>query len=229
MSRPWCERPPGFPLPLYARLEGPAGVDAELHGRRRRRRRRVTAVRVVPPEVHAEGSSREFVLHTAMPPRSWIHLPPSFTFEIPPRGPFRLWLQHADCQTPATNADAEVVAPGKVFMTHGWGEVARVCGTRGALVIHLMFDGVSMMLFKVFDEDGRRLECCLGRGGRDPAAARQRPANCSLGSSSGDGGAGGSSDSAELFATPKTSDDSYEPSSLPRSWSRTGSLGHRRL
>ena len=73
-------------------------------------------------------------------------------------GPFRLWLQHADCQTPATDADVEVIAPGKVFMTRGWGEIARVCRTRGALVIHLEFDGASMMLFKVFGEDGRRLE-----------------------------------------------------------------------
>ena len=231
VSRPWCERPPpGFPLPLYAHLEGPAGADAERHGRRRRRRRRVTAVRVVPPGVHAEGSSREFVLHAAMPPRSWIRLPPSFAFEIPPRGPFRLWLQHADCQTPATDADVEVVAPGKVFMTRGWGEIARVCRTRGALVIHLEFDGASMMLFKVFDEDGRRLECCPRGSGRSSGAAGTRPAAArSSSSSSSGGGAGGSSDSAELFATPETSDDSYEPPSLRRSRSRTGSLGRRRL
>ena len=96
-------------------------------------------------------------------------------------------------------------------------------------MIHLEFDGASMMLFKVFDKDGRRLECCPGRGGRDPAAARQRPPNRSLGGSLGDEGAGGSSDSAELFATPETSDDSYEPPSLRRSRSRTGSLGRRRL
>ena len=37
------------------------------------------------------------------------------------------------------------------------------------------------------------------------------------------------SDSAELFATPETSDDSYEPPSLRHSRSRTGSLGCRRL
>ena len=90
-SGPWYERPPpGFPLPLYARTEGPGEEDAERHHRHRRRRRRVTAVRVVTPGVHAEGSSRELVLHAAMPPRSWILLPPSFAFEIPPRGPFRL-------------------------------------------------------------------------------------------------------------------------------------------
>ena len=141
VSRPWCEQSsPGFPLPLYAHLEGPAGVDVERHGRHCRRRRRVTAVRVVPPGVHAEGSAREFVLHAAMPPQSWIRLPPSFAFEIPPRGPFRLWLQHADCQTPATEADVEVVAPGKVFMTRGWGEITRVYRTRGAPAIHLEFE-----------------------------------------------------------------------------------------
>src|SRR3954462_10364 len=60
VSRPWCERPPpGFPLPLYAHIEGAEGVDADRHGRRRR----VTKVWVVPPGVHTEGSSREFVLH----------------------------------------------------------------------------------------------------------------------------------------------------------------------
>ena len=87
VSRPWFERPPpGFPLPLYARIEGPEGTGAERHHQRRRRRRRITAVRVVPPGLHAEGSSRELVLHAAMPPRSWIRLPPSFAFEMPPSG-----------------------------------------------------------------------------------------------------------------------------------------------
>ena len=125
MSRPWFERPPpGFPLPLYAQIEGPEGAGAEQHRQRRRRRRRITTVRIIPPRVHVEASSRELVLHAAMPPRSWIRLPPSFAFEIPPRGPFKLWLQHGDCQTPATEADVEVVAPGKVFMTRGWGKIA---------------------------------------------------------------------------------------------------------
>lgn len=93
VSRPWFERPPlGFPLPLYTRIEGPEGAGTERHRQRHHRRRRITAVRVVPPGVHAEGSYRELVLHAATPPRSWIRLPPSFTFEIPPRGPIELWL-----------------------------------------------------------------------------------------------------------------------------------------
>ena len=92
-SRSWFEQPPpGFPLPLYTRIEGPGDVGAERHRQSRRRHRRITMVRVVPPGVHAEGSSRELVLHAAMPPRSWIRLPPSFAFEIPPRGPLELWL-----------------------------------------------------------------------------------------------------------------------------------------
>ena len=140
-----------------------------------------------------------------------------------------LWLQHAGCNTLATEAEVAVVAPGKVFMTRGWGEIARVCRTRGALVIHLEYDGASMMLFKVFDADRRRLECCPERGGRGPATVRTRLVVRSLSGSSCSGGAGGSSDSAELFATPETSDDSYEPTSLRRSRSRTGSLGHCRL
>ena len=230
VSRPWCERaPPGFPLPLYAHIEGPEGADADRHGRRRHRRRRVTKVWVVPPGVHTEGSSREFVLHAAMPPQSWIRLPPFFASIIPQGELLELWLQHAGCSTLATEAEVAVVAPGEVFMTRGWSEIARVCRTRGAFAIHLEYDGASVMFFKVFDANGRRLECCPGRGGRDPATARTGPADRSLGGSSGGGGVGGSSDSGELFATPETSDDSYEPPSRRRSWSRAGSSGRRRL
>ena len=137
-SRPWYEwLPPGFPLPLYARIKGPGEEGTEQHRRCRHRRRRVTAVRVVPPGVHVEGSSRELVLHAAMPPTSWIRLPPSFAFEMPPSGALELWLQHADCGTPATGAEVAVVAPGKVFMPRGWGEIARACRADGALVIRL--------------------------------------------------------------------------------------------
>ena len=114
-------------------------------------------------------------------------------------------------------------------MTRGWREISRVCRTRGVFTIHLDYDGASVMLFKVFDASGRRLECCPGEGGQDPAATRTGPANCSLGGSSGGGGVGGSSDSDELFATPETSDDSYEPPSLRRSSSMAGSSGRRQL
>ena len=113
-------------------------------------------------------------------------------------------------------------------MTRGWGEITRVCLTGGALVIHLEYDGASLMFFKVFDAEGRRLECCPEKGGQGPAAARTRLVNRFPSSSSGGGGAGGSNDSAELLATPETSDDSYEPPSLRRSRSRAGSSGRRR-
>ena len=114
-------------------------------------------------------------------------------------------------------------------MTQGWGEIARVCRSEGALVIHLDYDGASLMLFKVFDEDGCRLECCPTGSGRSPGAAGTRPAVARSSSSSSSGvGAGGSSDSAKLFVTPETSDDNYEPSSLRRSRSRAGSSGRRR-
>src|SRR4051812_29241746 len=140
-----------------------------------------------------------------------------------------LWLQHAGCSTPATEAEVAVVASGEVFMTRGWGEIARGCRARGALTIHLEYDGASVMFFKVFDANGRRLECCPGKGGQDLAMVRARPVDRSLGSSAGGGGARGSSDSSETFATPKTSDDNYEPTSQRRSWSRAGSAGRRRL
>ena len=114
-------------------------------------------------------------------------------------------------------------------MTRGWSEIARVCRVRGVFQVHLDYDGASVMLFKVFDAGGRRLECCPGEGGQDPATMRTGPANRSLGGSSGGGGVGGSSDSGELFATPETSDDSYEPPSRRRSWSRAGMSGRRQL
>ena len=99
----------------------------------------------------------------------------------------------------------------------------------GALVIHFEYDGASLMFFKVFDAEGRQLECCPEKGGRGIIVARTRPANRFPGSSSdSSGGAGGSSGSAELFVTPEMSDDSYEPPSSRRARSRAGSSGRRR-
>ena len=92
-----------------------------------------------------------------MPPRSWIRLSPSFAFEIPPRGPLELWLQHADCDTPTIRAKIKAVPIGKIFMTRGWGEIARVCRVEGALAIHFEYDAASVLFFKVFDEEGRCL------------------------------------------------------------------------
>ena len=166
-----------------------------------------------PPGVHTEGSSQEFVLHVAIPLQSWIRLPPFFASIIPQGEPLELWLQHAGYSTLAIEAEVAVVAPGEVFITRGWGEIAQVCRMRGTFVIHLEYDGASVMFFKVFDAYGRRLECCPRRGGRDPATTRTGPADRSLGGCSGGRGVGGSSDSGELFATVETSDDSYEPPS----------------
>ena len=116
-----------FPLPLYTRAEGCGEGDDERRHPRRRRGRRATAAHAIAPGVHAAHSSRELVLHAAMPPSTRIRFPPFFAFEMPPRGPLELWLQHADCGAPAAGAEVEVVAPGKVFMTRGWGEIALVC------------------------------------------------------------------------------------------------------
>ena len=83
-------------------------------------------------------------------------------------------------------------------MTRGWGEVARVCRTEGALAIHFEYDGASTMFFKVFDEEGCRLECGPGGGRRGGAAASTDPAaGFASGSSSSSGGARESSDSPE--------------------------------
>ena len=111
-------------------------------------------------------------------------------------------------------------------MTRGWGEIARVCRSEGALVIHLDYDGASLMFFKVFDEDGRRLECCPRGSGRSSGAARTRPAARSSSSSpDGSGRTGGSVDSFGLHLSPATSEDIYEPPSLRRAWSRAGVSG----
>ena len=123
-----------------------------------------------------------------MPPSTWIRLPLFFTAEMPPTGPLELWLQHADCDASATRAEVEVVASGRIFMTRGWGEVARASRAYGALAIHLEYDGASMLFFKVFDEEGRRLECCPEGGRQDDAAAGAGP-TAGLGrSSSSDSG-----------------------------------------
>ena len=66
----------------------------------------------------------------------------------------------------------ETVSPGKIIMIRGWGDVAWVCHAEGALAIHFEYDGTSTVFFKVFDAEGRRLECCPRdgcRGGARPA------------------------------------------------------------
>ena len=164
-----------------------------------------------------------------MPPSSWIHFPHFFSDVMPPRGPLELWLQHADCSAPATRAEVEVVAPSKVYMTRGWGEIARVCRTGGALVIHLEYEGASLMLFKVFDAEGRRLECCPRGGGQCIGMAMARLALRFLSGSSGSSGdAWESSGSLELFVTPETSDDSYVPPSSRHARNRAATSGRRR-
>ena len=56
-------------------------------------------------------------------------------------------MQHADYDPPATGAEVEAVAIGKIFMTHGWGEAAWVCHAEGALAIHFEYGGASMLFF----------------------------------------------------------------------------------
>nr|XP_040254094.1 B3 domain-containing protein Os03g0212300-like [Aegilops tauschii subsp. strangulata] len=115
---------------------------------------------------HAEGTAREFVVWAAMLPRTWIRLPWSIAREIPPRGPVELWLQHDGCCGQASEAEVEVVESGDVFMTRGWGVIACACHPEGGHAIHFEYDGASTLFFRVFGEDGRRLGCCSGRGGR---------------------------------------------------------------
>ena len=115
-------------------------------------------------------------------------------------------------------------------MTRGWGEVARTCRAEGALAIHFEYDGASTLFFKVFDKEGRRLECCSGRGRQGGEAASAEPAlgpACSSPSSNGDSWE--SNDSPELDETLETSDDSYVPPSSRRARSRAAAfVRHRR-
>ena len=96
-------------------------------------------------------------------------------------------------------------------------------------MIHFKYDGTSLMLFKVFDAEGRRLECCPRGGSHDVDVARARPATrFPNGSSGSSGDAWESSDSPELFVTPETSDDSYVPPSSRRARSKAAASGHCR-
>ena len=156
-----------------------------------------------------------------MPPSSWIRFLSFFAFEMPPRGPLELWLQHSDSSAPATGAEIEVVPTGQIFMTRGWGEIARVCHARGALAIHFEYDGASTLFFKVFDAEGRRLECCPGGEHQDDARSTRGY------SSSSDPWE--SSGSPELYETLETSDDNYVPPSSrrARSWAAASSRRRR--
>ena len=132
---------------MYAQAEGSGGRSDEQRRLCRIQGRCATTTCAV----HAADSSRELVLWAPMPPSSWIRFSRFFSDVMPPRGPLELWLQHADCDAPATGAEVEAVPTGKIFMTRGWGEVARVCRVEGALAIHFEFDDASMLFFKVFD------------------------------------------------------------------------------
>ena len=46
-------------------------------------------------------------------------------------------------------------------MTRGWGAIARACGSKGRHALHFKYDQATTLFFKVFGEDGGRLECCL--------------------------------------------------------------------
>ena len=90
----------------------------------------------------------------------------------------------------------------------------------GALSIHFEYDIASTLFFKIFDVEGRRLECC-------PEGERQgeaRPARgCSSSSDSWE-----SSGSPELYESPETSEDSYVPPSSCSARSRAATSGRRR-
>ena len=99
----------------------------------------------------------------------------------------------------------------------------------GALAIHFEYDGASIMFFKVFDEEGRRLECCPEGGRQDGAPADAEPTTGLASSSSSDtDDSWWSNDSPELDETPETSDDSYVPPSSHRARSKAAMSGRRR-
>ena len=73
-------------------------------------------------------------------------------------------------------------------MARGWGEVARAYYAEGALAIHFEYDGASTLFFKVFNEEGERLECCPGGGGSGDAAVGAGPAVVPFSALSNSGG-----------------------------------------
>ena len=120
----------------------------------------------------------------------------------------------------AIGAKIEAVPTGKIFMTRNWGEIARVCHARGALAIHFEDDGASTLFFKVFDTEGRCLECHSGeereadeRSARDHSSSRS-PWESSI--------------SPELYETLETSDDSYVPPSSRHARGRAAASSRRR-
>ena len=211
--RPWAERPPpGFPVPLYPRAQDARQEDVTPPVAGRARSRAAVAVRPAGAQLHAEGSPREFIVWAAVAPRTWIRLPRSFATLLPPRGPVKVWLQHVGCRCRASVADVEVVSSGDVFMMHGWGVIARACCPWGATAIHLELDEAFTLRFKVFNEDGRRLECRPEPSNRCNVAPGGELA---LGLVS-DSPNSSSSTSPESDDSPETSDVSFVPPSFRR-------------
>ena len=148
---------------------------------------------------------------------------------MPPRGAVELWLQHAGCRSLATRAEVEVVPPGDVFMTRGWGEVARACRAEGSLAIHFEYEDVSTLFFKVFNEEGEWLECCPGGdSSRDAIVGAGYAAAPFSASSSSSDDSWESSDSPEPSESPESSDDSYVTPSSRRGQSAAVAATRRR-
>jgi hypothetical protein len=126
-------------------------------------------------------------------------------------------------------AEVEVVPPGKIFMTRGWGEVARASRAEGALAIHFEYDGASTLFFKVFDEVGHFLECYPeGSGPRGTAAGAEPASGPANSSSSSSDDSWESSGSPEPSESPESSDDSYVPPSSRRARSAAAASARRR-
>ena len=96
-------------------------------------------------------------------------------------------------------------------------------------MIHFEYDGASVLFFKVFDEEGRRLECCPEGGHQVGAAVGAGPAaGLAYSSSSDSSDYWWSSDSPKLLQTPETRDNSYVPPISRRARSRAAAPGRRR-
>ena len=131
-------------------------------------------------------------------------------------------------QQPCYWGEVEVVSSRDVFMTRGWGEVARACRAEGALVIHFEYHGAATLFFKVFNEQGERLECCPGGdSSRDAVMGAGYAAAPFSASSSSSDDSWESSDSPKPSYSPESSDDSYVPPSSRRGRSATAAAARR--
>ena len=118
----------------------------------------------------------------------------------------------------------EVTVAGNMFLNRGWQPFGHAHGLHEKHTLYFRYDGIATLYVRVFGEDGRRLECCSGRGGPCGAAMG---AELALGLASST--TSSSSDYTESSDSPGSrDDDSYKPPSSRRARSAAAASARRR-